>query len=163
MAVTESRHEQIAEAIIAALSTIVAGTDYHYAPDRIVRTTFFTEAPFDPSLGEGVYFLRPGDEEIKEESTGSQLGEAEFFLVVARRHQVATENPYQEEAPTRWQVCNRMIRDVLKKLFSDVTLGGLAINIITDSLVIDRARYMSGWAVAELRFVVQYSFLVGSP
>jgi len=89
--------------------------------------------------------------------------EAEFYLVLARQGKWSTENVYREESPTRWQISNRMIRDAVKKLFSDVTLGGLANNIITDSLVVDRARYMDGWAIAELRFVVQYNFLASAP
>lgn len=169
----ESRHEQIAVALVSVLKGIEAGANYHYQPERVIRTTFFTDQPFDKSIGgdaSSFYLLRPGDEEFREEGTGSAAdggamhAEAEFFLVLARAHPAATENPYLEEAPTRWQVCNRMVRDVIKALFANVNLGlAFVENIITDSLVVDRARYMNGWAVVELRFVVQYNFLAGTP
>lgn len=170
MSAAESKHEQIARAIVATLSAITAGADYHYTSDRVVRVAFFTDKPFDTSLGESVYFLRPGDEEFFEEGTGdastggAMRAEAEFYLVLARQHKAATENPYQEEEPTRWQVCNRMVRDAMRALFEDVNLGLTFVqNIITDSLVVDRARYMDGWALAELRFVVRYNFLALTP
>lgn len=162
----ESLHEQISAALATSLDAIAEdeGTTYWYTPTIVKRVTFFPEEKdLDPSY-DVIYLLRPGDEDIVEEETsGGCRGQAEFFLVVAKRYQVATENPFLEEAPTRWTVVNRLVRDAVRCLLSDVTMSGLVINVLTTSLSIDRDRYLPTWAIAELRFVVEYPFLASAP
>ena len=163
---SESIHEQIAAALVTSLEGIVGdgGTTYWYTPSTVKRVTFFPEEQNLDLSYDVIYLLRPGDEDIVEEETSQGCrGQAEFFLVVAYRHQVATENPFLEEAPTRWTIANRLVRDAVKCLLTDVTLGGLVINILTTSLSVDRDRYLPSWVIAELRFVVEYPFVGSAP
>jgi hypothetical protein len=154
---SESKHEQIAEALRTAFASI-GGAGYWHTPDKVLRVSFW---PDEMTLDRGynvTYLLRPGDESYVEEGTSGWGGlEAEFFLIVAKQHNVGTENPLLETAPTRWTVANRLIHDALKKLLEDVELGGLVRNVVLGSLTIDRDRHLPNWALAELRFVVSYS------
>lgn len=162
----ESVHEQIADALVTSFEAISgdAGITYWETPSTVRRVAFFPE---DQDLGreyDVIYLLRPGDENVVEEGTsGMCRAEAEFFLVVAKQHNVPTENPWIESAPTRWTVANRLVRDVLRKLLSDVTLGGLVVNVVADSISIDRDRYLPNWVLAEIRFVVEYPFQAATP
>jgi hypothetical protein len=160
--VAESKHEQIAAALKTLFEGIVddAGATYWYAPDLVARVTFWPDEQGLDRNYQTVYLLRPGDETITEEGTSGWAGaEAEFFVIVARQHNAPTESPILEQEPTRWQVANRLIRDAVRRLLSDVTLGGLTRNVALGSLVIDRDRYLPNWAIAELRFVVSYDFV----
>jgi hypothetical protein len=155
----ESVHEQIAAELQTKFAAILSddGTAYWYTPDSVKRVAFFPDSTALDTSQEVIYLLRPGDEQITEEETGGGCrGEAEFFLVVARQHQAPTENPWLEEAPTRWTVANRLVRDAIRALLADVTLGTLVVNVVADSVSID-------WALAELRFVVEYQFQAATP
>lgn len=162
----ESVHEQIAAALVASFEAITAdgGTTYWETPSTVRRVAFFPE---EQDLGreyDVIYLLRPGDENVVEEGTsGMCKAEAEFFLVVAKQHNVPTENPWLEATPTRWTVANRLVRDALRKLLADVTLAGLVVNVVADSISIDRDRYLPNWVLAELRFVVEYPFQAATP
>lgn len=168
----ESRHWLIGEAIRAALGDIVvtgaAGSVYWYKPEKSVRVSRFDGLLDDATLAQ-VFALRAGEETHTEESTGDPTSggivgaAAEFFLLMLRRHNQATENPYQESDPTRAKVVDRMVRDALRRLWIDVTLGGLANNISQGSLLIDRDVWVPGWACAEARFTVLYSYPARTP
>ena len=162
----ESVHEQVAAALATAFAAIVgdSGTNYWHTPSTVARVAFFPEEQHLAPEYDVIYLLRPGDENITEHATGGACrAEAEFFLVVAKKHNVPTENPWLETTPTRWTVANRLIRDAMKKLLSDVTLAGVAVNVVSDSISIDRDRYLPNWALAELRFVVEYPFQAATP
>lgn len=166
----EPYHERIAEAIRTRLAGITAGASYWYTPSKVLRTVVFDEGDLDVSH-DLVILIAPGDETHREAGTGDASSggemavEAEIRLLAAKRYNPATENPYQEQAPTRWTIGNRLVRDVLKALLSDVTLGGLAQNIHAkgDGIVADRARFIAGWALVELRLVVLYRYLAANP
>lgn len=163
----ESIAEQIAEALKTALEGIVAdgGTTYWYRPDKVLRVSFFPDQfTFDPAYGEVQYVLSPDPEEIVEEGTSHQCkAELGFVLQVAKQHRVPTENPYLEQPPIRWTVANRLIRDAVKRLDADVQLAGLAVNVNTVGISIDRDQYAEGWAMAQLRFTVSYDFNGATP
>jgi hypothetical protein len=157
MTPAESIHEQIKAKLVAGFTAIAAGADYWYTPAAVKAVSFFPDEPvLDTTVGDVLYLLRPGDENVVEEATGRARAEAEFFLVVARQHRVATENPFSEDPPTRWTIVNRLVRDAVRCLLSDVTLSGLAVNVDTNSISIDRSGYITTWAFAELRFTVSY-------
>jgi hypothetical protein len=162
----ESVHEQIAAALQASLEGVLSdgGTTYWYTPDSVRRVAFFPDATALDTSMDVIYLLRPGVEDITEEGTGGACqGQAEFFLVVAKQHNVPTENPWLETEPTRWTVANRLIRDALRKLLADPTIGGAAINVVADSISVDRDRFLQNWALAEIRFAVVYAFQAATP
>ena len=161
----ESIHEQIAAALRTSLAGIVsdAGATYWYTPGAVIRVSFF---PADFALSESydvVYVLSPAAEDFTEEATGQVRAQASFALQLARKHRVGTENPYIESTPSRWTVVNRLVRDAVRRLLTDVTLGGLAVNVATDSISIDREQYLEGWAMAQLSFTVEYFFAKEAP
>jgi len=161
---SESVHEQIAAALVSALSGIVGnnGTTYWYTPSAVRRVVWFDEQYLDSTLSV-IYLLRPGIERIEETASQQITGNAEFFLVVARKHMKATEDPLREPAPTRWTVADRMVRDVVKKLLVDPTLGGLCDNVFAESVTVDRDMYLDNWALAELRFAAEYTTAGSAP
>lgn len=168
----ESVHEQIAAALYDQFAEIVGdGGVTYWHTWRVGRTTAFEESDFDDSVGQSAHMvLRPGEETFAEETSGGagEIGitaDAEFFVLLATPFNAATESPWEQEGgDSRWLVVNRLVRDFVKKLFSDVQLAGLAENVVKDSLVIDRnIQPKPGWAMAEARFVVQYSFQSGTP
>lgn len=163
MAVLESRHEQIAAALKATLAAIVAdGANYWYTPTQVQRTVIFEDAWLDSSL-DYIILIRPGEERHVEAGTRTVDGYMEIFLLVLKRFTPATENPYTEDAPTRWTVVDRCTRDILKKLLVDVSLGDLAINLFGEGCIVDRERFIEGWAVQETRFSIYYHYRMDAP
>ena len=167
----ESNHWLIAEAIRAKLAAIVSdgGATYWYTPSYALRVTSYERLLADTSLTH-IYALRAGEELHGEQGTGSVStggsvrATAELNLLMLRKDESATTNPFEEASPTREQIVDRMVRDVLRALWTDVTLGGLAINIAASSLFIDRDVAIEGpWAVAEARFSVDYDYLALTP
>ena len=166
----ESKHHQIAEALKARFTAIVTdgGTTYWYTPAKVVRVQAWDRLIADPSV-EQVYALRAGEERHTEESTGDAASgggvkaEAEFFVLLLRPSLAADENPFGADASTKPTEQDRMVRDFLRALWLDVTLGGLVENVVDGSLVIDRDVDVEGWAVAEARFTVVYSYLSRTP
>lgn len=163
MAVPESVHEQVAEALRSLLAGITAdGTSYHYTPDAVYRVSFFEDRFLDRSNPHTI-LIRPGDEQHEEYATQTVKANAEFYILVAYNIGPATENPASADTPTRWTHIDRAVRDVLKKLWSDPQLGGLAINIAAETLDISRDVSVEGWALAEIRTVVSYIYTKETP
>lgn len=167
----ESIHWQIAEALRAKLEAISEddGATYWYTPDRVVRVSQWDRILADTSLTQ-IYALRAAEETHGEQGTGSVStggsvqAAAEFYLLMLRRDESSTLNPFDEASPTREQIVDRMVRDFLRALWDDVTLGGLARNVIAGSLFVDRDVAIEGpWAVAEARFSVDYDYLARTP
>lgn len=172
-----ARHKQIADALVALLEGIRAGVvptysppvsgavAYNLTPARVFRVhAFADDAIFDRSLGENVYFVRVARQNFFEESTGTILGKMEVGIVVASQFKNPTEVPSFEEVQTRAITLDLMIEDVTNALFSDVSLGGLAINVIdneAEGLAWDRERWMAGWALAEASLSVSFSVVKG--
>lgn len=166
----ESIHWQISAALVDALEAISAdnGSTFWYTPERVVRVTSYERLLADASLTH-ILALRAQEETHSEQSTGSSAtggvvgAVAEFTLLMLRRDETI-ESPFDRASITREQIVDRMVRDVLRAIWADVTLGGLAINISAGSLVIDRDVAVEGpWAVAEMRFAVEYDYLALTP
>lgn len=166
----ESKHGQIAEALKSRLGAIAAdgGATYWYTPDRVVRVQAYDRMLADPTVGM-VYAIRAGQEQHAEESTGDATSggvvaaEAEFFVLMVRPTQATDDNPFGADESTKAIEQDRMVRDFLRALLLDVTLGGLAHNVVLGSLIVDRDVAVEGWAVAEARFVVRYSYPARTP
>ena len=166
----ESKHSQIAEALKARLAAIMGdqGTTYGYTPEGVARVQAYDRLLADPSVGM-VYALRAGSEQHVEESTGDATSgggmgaTAEFFVLMLRPTLAADDNPFGADASTKAIEQDRMVRDFLRALLLDVTLGGLAYNVVAGSLVVDRDMEVEGWAVAEARFTVAYGYSARTP
>jgi hypothetical protein len=155
--------EQIAEKLKTSFEALQAdgGETCWYKPGKVQRVPFFTKLP---EAADVAYILRPGDEDITEErSSNGGAAEHEFFLVVAAKHERGTDDPDEEQEPRRWTVVNRLVRDAVRCLLSNVTLDGLVANVDSTSISVDREQYLENWAMAELRFTVSYRFDGGAP
>ena len=167
----ESIHNQIIAALVTRLEALEedGGSTCWYTPNRVVVVNSYERLLADPTI-KHIYALRPAEETHEEHHTGSSAAGgglraiAEFYLLMMRRDEREAMNPFEEATPTRATIVDRIVRDVLRALFLDVTLGGLAINIVQGSLVIDRDLDIEGkWAVAEARFGIDYEYLAGTP
>jgi hypothetical protein len=163
MAVPLSIHEQIAEALKTSLAGITAdSSNYNYTPSKVYRVAFFEDRFLDSS-NPYIILIRPGSETHEEYATQTVKANAEFFILVAYRFGPSTENPALADSPTRWSQIDKAIRDVLKKLWSNPQLGGLAINVAAETLDVSRDVSVEGWALAELRTVVSYIYTKETP
>lgn len=166
----ESIHEQIAAAIETSLSGIQgdSGVMWWFTPGLVVRVLWFDEALLDSSILGPTYAIRPGEETHTEETTQQIHAEMDVFILLA----VPFNTPERIAAPvnpSRWTVVNRMVRDVLRKLLVDVQLvtsavtSGSVENIFATPVIVDRDRFVDGWAIAEIHFRVSYSYVGGVP
>jgi len=171
--VSESKHELIAAALQDALSSIPGdGGDNYWYTYRVGRTVTFGSEDLDTSIGMPLIVLSPGEETMAEGESGdptagfSVNAAAEFFAMLCVYVGSLEEDAWKQDgADSRWLIANRMVKDFLKKLFSDVQLGSLVENVAKDEIVIDRRRFTVGldWVLVEVRFVVQYTLLSGDP
>lgn len=167
----ESIHEQIAAALKSSLQGIVGdgGVTYWYTPGVVVRVPFFEETgPYgllDSSISGPIYAIRPGEESHEEQVTQNTDAEMEVFILMLQRF-TETESAFTLASVPRWTMVNRMVRDVLRKLLQDVQLlsvGGAVDNIMALPGLVDRDRWIDGWAVAELQLRIGYRYAGGVP
>ncbi len=167
----ESIAEQIAAALQAKLATIVgdAGVTYWYTPAYVARTPGVGKGLIDEALvtadKPALYAVIPDEEEHVEDASQMMRAGQKIYLFLAVRYQPTSELPYAQSAPIRWTVQNRMVRDVMKKLLSDVTLGGLVLNLFDGRILVDRSArtYEDGWALVFIYFRVMYDYAFGAP
>jgi hypothetical protein len=160
----ESIFEQALLQIKDDIEGIVAdgGSTYWYRPDRVDLVTFFEDRMLDSSH-DYIVLIRPGDENHEEKATNLCVSNSEVYILVSKRFELPTEFPPDESAPSRLTVVNRMVRDVLRSLWTDVQLGGLVENIAVEPILVDREREVEGWAMAEIRLVLRYDYVKETP
>src|SRR5262249_13042583 len=143
------------------------GATYWYTP-TVIRTPGASAALLDvdvAAVNPAIYAVIPDEEEHVEEATQMMQAFMKIYVFLAVRFQPASELPFTQSAPIRWTVQNRAVRDVLKKLLTDVTLGGLVLNLFGDRVLVDRSArtYEDGWALVFMYFRVLYSYPFGAP
>lgn len=160
----ESIIEQAAQQLRTDLAAIVSdsGITYWYTPDKVWLVTFFEDRFLDTSR-DHIIMIRPGDELHEEQTSQRVRATQEFYILIAKRHTPSTELPETADTPTRWTVINRCVRDVMRALWADPQLNGLVENLAVEPVVVDRARLVEGWALAEIRLVAAYSYTKGAP
>lgn len=167
MSVAASKHEQIAAALVSAFSSIVAdGEDYNFTPAHVIRVRWWNRKWLTDEKRPLIIFVRPGQEAHREYATEQAAADMELLLLVCSKDARGSENDAFKEAAgseSGWQVENKAVRDVLRKIWEDVTLGGLADNLVRDSLIVDRAQAVAGWDVTEIRFVISYHYQKDAP
>lgn len=171
MPVTEAQAEQIMVALEAQVKglMIADGAKYWYTCDLYGRPPNWQNVDlnhFQKVDDEGqeiatIVLARHGHEQLEENPVQALDNMMDVHLVVATRYEPTSENIFEQD-PLEQTVQNRAIRDVLKAVFQDVTLGGTADPgggpadnaQVTD---IDRVSHsVEGWAVAELSLRVRY-------
>jgi hypothetical protein len=162
--VSESIHEQIAAALATRLTALEAdgGVTCWYTPDRVDRVTFFEDRFLDTAV-EHQILLWPGAETHMEHSTGQCRAVCPLTILVAHQIGAASEMPDEIAPPTRWTIASRSARDVLRALWADVTLGGLADNVAEEGMVVEYARFVQGWACVEITVPISYTYPKETP
>ena len=167
----ESNHELIAEAVRSSLAAINgdSGLTYWFTPGAVVRTLWFEEtgpnSVLDSSITGPIYAIRPGEEDHTEGTTQEIDAAMDLFILVAAPFGTP-DSPFEPANPSRWTVINRMVRDVLRKLLQDVQLlsiGGAVENVMATPTIVDRDRFVEGWAIAEIHLRISYSYVGGVP
>ena len=158
----EPIREQIGAAIQARLRTIAAdnGTTYWYTPDRVFRVLEVDGSDLDDSF-EYLLFLRADPDQVREGTTGTIEGSAPYTVWVAKKDARSSKAAQTEEAdgsPIAVTVIERCVADVRRVLLSEVTLGGLAWNVIDGESSAEFSRPVEGWLCATVTFGVQYDY-----
>jgi hypothetical protein len=148
------------EALVTRLRTIEGGAGgYAYTPTKVQRVDVYEDHCFDSSL-DVIYLIRPGQERRNTVDSGNSRGDLEVFILVAKRHGDASETPFQQSSPSRWQVAGEMVSDVVQRLGEDNTLGapGTVIDCIRGGIDVDYERDYPNWAIAEIRIQLHYHY-----
>lgn len=162
----ESLVERISAAIKTDLEGITgdSGTTYWYTPGKVIRVDYTeSRVVFKTGYGNPVYMVSDtGDDgpgavaEFGE--TGRTLG---VFVLCAYQDDRGERDPY-EASTLAGTIRNRMIRDVVKKIELDSTLGGLAFDVVYRDVKRDFEEPI-GWILGEVYFEVTYEHTIGAP
>ena len=165
----ESIVEQIQAAIKTSLEAIAgdSGVTYWYTPTKVVRTdSFDSREMFRDGYGDYQYYINDtGDEDDTTDPAGS--GEAanrlDVYIMLAAKDTGDDRDPFTATLLSG-TIRNRMIKDVVKKLESDSTLGlgGKVFNSKPERMRRDFVE-PEGWILAWVHNVVTYYHALGSP
>jgi hypothetical protein len=153
--------------VLAALSAIFAAIQpgasfgYVYTPNAVKRVQFFpqNDVTLDSSLTT-IYLIRVERETHTLGPTSCSVdGVLETYVLMARRFEEATENPYLSE-PVRCTTVDNLIDDAKEALINNPKLGipGVVIDALSQGIIVERDFYSAGWAAAEMRLGIQYRY-----
>lgn len=153
-----NQHELVVEAVKAQLQTISAGAEgYAYTPDAVLRISFLSEDWAPDASFTTVYYLAP---ESETKRLGPSSCESTSLLTLGilacRKLESPSENP-KEENPERWRVGNEMFADIAQAIYANPTFNGTARFVFDTSITADYQRFLPGWALVFVRFVVMYA------
>lgn len=154
-----NQHETVCAAIQATFEGISTSDGYVYPPDAVHRIVFLPDEWAPDATYQTVYYFWPSDPE--ESAFGPSSCEITARLPISvlacRRLVSATENPSAGVSPERWQAGAEMAADIKQAVFADPKFTSTARRIIGDQITTDYQRYLPGWALVEVRFVVEYA------
>jgi len=143
------------------------GTTYFYSPDQVLIVRTWADKRLFNTTMPITYAMRREDQADVEEATAGPGDGGVISAAVDIQMLVSqvftTVDPTAE--PGDVQVAQRMIRDVKRCLFLDVTLGGLANNIALDKgtgaldMIVEESP--AGWICGEMTFRISYSYRPG--
>jgi hypothetical protein len=166
--VAESIPEQIAAALRSRFLAITAdgGTTYWYKPDAVLVAEMTETVLTGAGGARTIYVLDPRSCSVVEESNLSLRGELELHLIVLYDMRLATIDPWATATThDRFLLESRMVRDAIRCLQADVTLGAITINTNASSIDVEYGLHIEAekWACAALTFSVSYSCDKGAP
>ena len=146
-------------ALVARLAAIVKDTNgAAFTPSVVKRVSFWPQSDFLKPEYDVVYLVRAGTEQLKYADSQNTDGDVEIFILVAKRFEAVSEDPFEEPSPSRVQIAADLAADVWQQLNLDTRLSGTAVDILQDTFFTDYDRYDQHWVLAELRFVVRYRY-----
>jgi hypothetical protein len=162
--------ESLVEQIVAAIKTDIEaisednGTNYWYTPDIVVRVDEYHSAHLKEAF-DIIYLLREtGDERVSNIAAFGEVGGIfELFVMVMQKDSRNADERDPFDATTfSGTIRNRMIRDVVKKLEGNHTLGGLAYNAEYRGIARD-FQEPTGWIIGEIALDVTYTHDMETP
>lgn len=164
----ESIQEQIATALRTRFLAITAdgGTTYWYKPDAVLVAEMTATVLSGAGGARTLYVLDPRSCSVTEESNLSLRGELELHLIVLYDMRAATIDPWVTVSThDRFLYESRLVRDAIRCLQADVTLGNITINTNASSIDVEYGLHLEAdkWACAALTFTVSYSCDKGAP
>lgn len=165
---SESIVEQIMASIKTDLEAITgdAGSTYWYTPGDVVRVDYFdSKTIIKPGHGTPLYLIRDtGDEDENDDfaTMGGMASSFDVFIMLALADPRGNRDPFRVGGTLSGTYRNRMLQDVQKKIETDHTRGGLAMDT---SSFHKRRDFVepAGWILAEINFTVTYKYTRGSP
>lgn len=156
----------ITELLLSILATVEAGDEYHYTPDAVEEHYAFTLDVLNTAHS-CFYLLCPDDEANEEMTYEDTEGVRRYDLVVARRIQAATEDPWKRGVTDeiRGEVQDNLVADVKRALRGDKHLTtddypeGVALLVqipLAEMSAEATATPGGGWAIAYVRVEVRY-------
>lgn len=171
----ESRHEQIAVAIVGLIAAIAGDGGATYwntfsgAAARTIRHPGLEERLFDPSL-DLLCVIVPDDSSKTRETNRTHLAEARIDVAVAKRFAGDGDPwaPADPLYPSRATLQSRLAQDVEKALMADPALNAFRGLEVIDLRVgsEDRspeATWDPAWAMTILRLAVTYRYRPEAP
>ena len=170
---TTPRHTRIADAIVARLLTMTAGSTYWYTPGAVVRSRRPKDSDAFPMNIQHVLILIPDAEKHTPDTTTEILKEATYFIQASKNLKASksedifssTHVPPETVAAKmaedieRCLVGNSITDDVRQAWLTDVTEGAYPIAEQLFIEDVDYSIYAEGWAIVVLAIRVTYSTL----
>ncbi len=162
--------ESLVEQIVAAIKTDIEaiagdnGTNYWYTPDIVVRVDEYRNSHLKEAW-DIIYLLREtGDERITPYAAFGEVSAiVEMFVMVMQKDTRNADERDPFDATTfSGTIRNRMIRDVVKKIEGNHTMGGLAYNVEYRGIARDFEE-PEGWIIGEIAFDVTYTHNMETP
>ncbi len=162
--------ESLVERIVAAVKTDIEaiagdnGTNYWYTPDIVVRVDHYEREHLKEAY-DIIYLLREtGDERIANFAAFGEVSSIFEIFVMAMQKDTrnADERDPFDASTLSGTIRNRMLRDVIKKLEGNHTVGGLAYNLEYTGVGRDFEE-PAGWIVGEVAFDVTYTHDMENP
>jgi hypothetical protein len=155
-----SARSDVMAALVALFQGITpgAGVGYVYAPSAVKRIQFFPgERTLDLTL-DTIYLIRVERENhVLGPTSCSVDGTLETYILVARRNTSLTEVPFTYD-PMRCPTVDDLIDDAKEALIRDPTLGGKAIDALSQGVIVERDFASDTWVAAELRLGIMYRY-----
>lgn len=160
----ESLDERILSALQERLEGIHAdgGVTTWHTVEAVCRPDAITEAILE-TPSRCVCAIVPDNVDREELTFSGGQATMRVDVLAAARLTNASASVYRPETPIRQTVQTRLAHDVENRLRSDLTLGGLALNLrvtMTDYGA-DRT-WVDGWAIAIQRVEILYSYEDGA-
>ena len=161
-----SRHEQIMAQLrttLAAINATAEPTVFNYTPTNVLRVEDL-DPRFLRTEDDVDILILEGDEFPLEETTAQFMVQAEAFILTAKKWQPNSTSPYAMTPPIGATIRSRLVQDVETAIFRDLSLGGLVDDVEVRDVNRDvRIEQTVMWSAAELRLLITYTHLKGTP
>jgi len=170
MTATDSYYHAAVAALVTALDAIEAedtgdNLDNYTVQACVVQADFFDDSPQTTKVVAGsqsLVIVIPDEEEAVERVSKGVVKVAHVDVAALTPFKPSSERPWAQPSLTRATIQDRLVLDVERAVYADVTLGGTVENceIILRDRSADRT-YIEGWACVFMRVRLQWEEIWG--